>query len=202
MLSTLRRSAPLTAILLLAAALRFWGITWGLHNATIERRVHPDEWVVYWLFKWFGAEHNLDPCPAYPHQCFFDWGMAYPYLAYGIHTLLAPLFSLFPAHVAGPQSDPEFVQSVVAGRLTSGCLSVFTVWLAYLLAVRLYSFTGVGLGQQSAVLSHRRGPPTVGPETQRVPRPAPTECAARRIGLVAALIVALSTLLIQIGHFA
>ncbi|MGH2443237.1 MAG: hypothetical protein ACRDFX_08745, partial [Chloroflexota bacterium] len=75
----LPRRLLLGAILLLGLGLRLWGITWGLHNATITRRPHPDEWVVYYLSQWFQHNHNLNPCPRYPGQCFFDWGSVYPY---------------------------------------------------------------------------------------------------------------------------
>jgi hypothetical protein len=130
--------ALLGAIVLVALALRLWGIGWGLHDATISRRPHPDEWTIYYLSQWFSAGHNLNPCP-HPRsgpggQCFFDWGMAFPYVAYLVHQLLSPLQSLLPAHLFGRQAQDQFVYIVLAGRLVSAAASTATVLVAYRLA--------------------------------------------------------------------
>lgn len=158
-----RYAIGLAAIVILGFALRAWGFTWGLYDADISRRPHPDEWTAYWLFHWFGADGNLNPCPHAPTSCFFDWGMAFPYAAYGVHTLAHPLLTSLPIHVFGPQAQTSFVYPVLAGRATSLLLSTLTILVAYKLAEVSYG---------------------------------------RAAGLVAASLVALSGLLVQLAHFA
>src|SRR6059058_1441250 len=99
----------LGAILLLALVLRSWGLTWGLHDANVSARAQPDEWVLYWLFQWFGGSHSLNPCPDSVHRCFFDWGSVYPYLAYGMHFILSPFIGHMPPHAFGPQSQSNYI---------------------------------------------------------------------------------------------
>ena len=127
----------LAGTLVLATVFRVWGLTWGLYNATVSRRPHPDEWVVYWLFRWFDHNGNLDPCPR-TGQCFFDWGTVFLYLGYAIRHVTNPVLALLPPHAFGPSADPLFIQAVLAGRVTSVVLSVLTVFLAYLFAARAY----------------------------------------------------------------
>src|SRR5438309_7989701 len=78
--------------------LRLWGLGWGLHNANVSRRPHPDEWVVYWALHWFDTNRNLNVCPrpgAVPHrQCFYDWGGLFLYLAYGVKLLVSAILAL------------------------------------------------------------------------------------------------------------
>src|SRR5947209_1223101 len=89
------RSVILGAVVATGLGFRLWGINWGLYNATVDQRPHPDEWVLYWLFRWFDEHHNLNPCPSFSHgQCFFDWGAVYPYLAYLAHAITLPFLSL------------------------------------------------------------------------------------------------------------
>jgi len=152
----------LASILALAVVFRLWGITWGLHDATVSRRPHPDEWAIYWLFQWFSQHHNLNPCAHGSTQCFFDWGSLYPYLAFAVHGASTPLLALLPSTTFGARADLTFVQSILAGRFLSVMASVLTVYVVYHFARRAY---------------------------------------APRVGLVAALITALSTLLIQLAHF-
>jgi hypothetical protein len=153
----------LVGIVLLGFALRAWGLTWGLFDATVSRRPHPDEWPVYWLFHWFGANQNLDPCPTSKSACFFDWGMVYPYTAYAVHLLIKPFTGLVPAGTFGRQADMEFVWAAIAGRTASLILSTLTIILVYRIASEAFS-----------------------PDA----------------GLAAALVTALSTLLVQLAHFA
>lgn len=119
--------------LILAAALvlRLWGLGWGLYDATVARRPHPDEWVVYWVFHWFGQYGNLSPCPNSSGACFFDWGGAYLYLSYAVHALFQPAFDLIPRASMGPAADPQFVEAVLAGRITSVLVSVATVYVTF-----------------------------------------------------------------------
>lgn len=157
------RYTVLAGILVLGFTLRVWGLGWGLHNADVSRRPHPDEWPIYWLFRWFDSSHTLNPCPRSPGECFFDWGAVYPTIAYALHFVMSPFFALLPAHAFGSRADPQFVWPVLSGRLTSALFSTATIGVIYRLGKRAF---GV---------------------------PA---------GLIAALVVALSGLLIQLAHFA
>ncbi|GAC1326789.1 MAG: hypothetical protein NVSMB22_17970 [Chloroflexota bacterium] len=132
----------LGVILGLGAVLRFWGIGWGLHDATISRRPHPDEWVVYWLFQWFDQTHSLSPCPGAPARCFFDWGTVYPYAAYAVRSALNSVVSLPPFHTFGRQADLQFVYAVLAGRITSAILSTATILAVYGAGCLLFDVTG------------------------------------------------------------
>jgi len=152
----------LASILAVAAVFRLWGISWGLHDATVSRRPQPDEWAIYWLFQWFSQHHNLNPCAYASRHCFFDWGSLYPYLAFALHSISTPLIDLLPSTIFGPHAERAFVQSVLAGRFLSVITSVLTVYVIYHFARRAY---------------------------------------APRVGLIAAMITALSGLLIQLAHF-
>lgn len=152
----------LAAILLVALIFRFWGIAWGLHDADISRRPHPDEWPIYWLFQWFSTNRSLNPCPS-GTQCFFDWGGVFPYLAYAFHFLASPFVSLISRHSFGSQADLTFVRPILETRILSAALSTLTVLVVYRMGLRAY---GIGAG------------------------------------LIAALIMALAALPIQLGHFA
>lgn len=134
----------LVAILLSALVFRAWGAGWGLYDATVSRRPHPDEWVVYWVFHWFGRYGSLSPCPRSGTRCFFDWGALYLYLAYAVHAVLQPFLDLLPRSLIGPDADRQFVQSVVSGRATSILLSVGTVYVTFRLG-RAVSHRYVGL---------------------------------------------------------
>jgi hypothetical protein len=153
----------LLLVLALAVALRFWGIGWGLYDAAVQRRAHPDEWPVYWAFRWFTSERGLDPCPSPGSQCFFDWGSVYLYGSFAVKLLLLPILDLLGRAQFGPQVDLDFLRSVMAARVTSAAASVLTVYLVYRLGRSMY---GVATG------------------------------------LLAACILALAALSIQLGHFA
>lgn len=157
------RILVLCAVVGTALAFRFWGIGWGLHDANISRRPHPDEWVVYWVFQWFNTTHSPNPCPNAATECFFDWGSIYIYLAYAVHAVVSPFLALLPASAFGPHADPVFVHSVLAGRITSALVSTATVLVVYRLGSAAYGVV---------------------------------------VGLIAAVLVALSGLLIQLAHFA
>src|SRR5206468_4235141 len=128
------RRLALAGIVLAGFVLRAWGLTWGLVDSNVSRRPHPDEWPVYWLFRWFGANHNLDPCPSSKSACFFDWGTVYPYFAYGIHLLITPFTGLVSTGTFGRQADMEFVWAVIAGRTTSLVFSTLAIVVVYWIA--------------------------------------------------------------------
>jgi hypothetical protein len=129
----------LAGIVVLGFVLRAWALTWGLYDSNVSRRPHPDEWPVYWLFHWFGSNHNLDPCPHSQSACFFDWGMVYPYVAYGVRVIMTPFTGLVPAGTFGRQADMEFVWAVIAGRTTSLIFSTLTILVVYQLAAEAFS---------------------------------------------------------------
>jgi len=143
----------LLAVLVLALGLRLYGIAWGLQDATVSSRPHPDEWTVYWLFRWFDTYHSASPCPVGGSQCFFDWGMVFPYLAYGLHLLTMPLFSLFASSAFGAHADMTFVRTVLAARLLSALVSTLTVYVVYRTAVRYFGLTSALLAAGCAALS-------------------------------------------------
>jgi dolichyl-phosphate-mannose-protein mannosyltransferase len=137
-MTALRRHRHLLLFCLVLAVglvLRVWGLTWGLHNADVSRRPHPDEWVVYWVFHWFDRNHNPNVCPqpgALPHrQCFYDWGGLYLYLAYAVKLIVAPVIAILPGKPFGPHADPDFIRAVLAGRVMSVLASTATIGVVY-----------------------------------------------------------------------
>lgn len=134
-----RHHLVLAAIVLCGATFRLWGIGWGLRDAAIQRRPHPDEWVVYWLFRWFHHSGTLNPCSKPLSTCFFDWGGFFPYLAYGMHSVLLPMLERIPAGNFGSHADLGFVLSVLSGRLTSALVSTITIVVVYAIARTTFS---------------------------------------------------------------
>jgi len=55
----------------------------------------------------------------------------YIYGAYAVHAVVDPVLSLLPSDVFGARADPEFVHSVVAGRITSAVASTLAVPVIY-----------------------------------------------------------------------
>lgn len=128
----------LLGILLVAIALRVWGIAWGMQGATVSTRPHPDEWTIYYLVQWFGTYHSLSPCPVVGQHCFFDWGMTFPYFSYLFHLLTLPLFTALPAHWFGQGADMGFIQIVLAARIFSALISTATVYVVYRIGLQTY----------------------------------------------------------------
>lgn len=153
----------LYVIVLVGLGFRLWGITWGLYDADVSRRPHPDEWAIYWLFQWFDHTGTLNPCPSAGTQCFFDWGSVFSYMGYFAHLIMSPLMSFVPASVFGPRADPGFVDTILEVRIVSALFSAATVIVVYRLGSESYGQT---------------------------------------VGLLAAVFVSLSTLPIQLAHFA
>lgn len=157
------RAGSVVAVLGVATVYRAWGFTWGLYNATVSRRPHPDEWAVYWVFRYFRMQEPLNPCPDLAtHHCFFDWGGVYLYASYFVHLLLHPAQGGIADVIAGPHGNADFVAAVLAARILSLAASIATVGLVY------------GLG--SRMFGHATG-------------------------LLAALVAALSGLLVELAHF-
>lgn len=137
-ISAKRYSGGLILAAFVGLTLRSWALAWGLYGANVSRRPHPDEWVLYWLFHWFGGPAKFSPCPRTSHICFFDWGAAFPYAAYLVGGIVSPLVDLAPRGSFGPGVDMTYVQATLAGRATSVLFSTGTIFLAYLLGKRAY----------------------------------------------------------------
>lgn len=122
----------------MAFALRLWGIAWGLRDANVSVRPHPDEWTVYWLLQWFQRYGSPSPCPNPGRQCFFDWGMAFPYLAWAARSVLSPALGVLHAADWGRLADMAFIRTVLAARLLSAAVSTATVYVVYRIGLRAY----------------------------------------------------------------
>jgi Dolichyl-phosphate-mannose-protein mannosyltransferase len=145
------RNILLSAAILTASGYRLWGIAWGLQDADVSRRPHPDEWAIYWLWNWFDHYRSLSPCPnAAAKECFFDWGTVYIYLSYGWHFLLAWPMAHLPPIAFGERADPVFVKVVLAGRLFSALASIVTVLVVYLIGRQAYG-SGAGVAAAWAI---------------------------------------------------
>jgi hypothetical protein len=125
-------------ILALALGFRLWGIAWGLHDANVSVRPHPDEWTVFYLVTWFNHYHSASPCPRTGSQCFFDWGMAFPYLSYLAHVVSLPFAALISRSSFGAQTQLPFVHIVLPARILSAVLSTATVYVVYRAGLRAY----------------------------------------------------------------
>ena len=130
-----RGALLLAAVVMIGFGLRVWGLVWGLHDADVSRRAQPDEWVVYWVFRWFVRHQDLNPCPGtrqvLHQQCFYDWGGLYLCLSYGVKMALTPILSLIPAGLFGSHADHEYVRAVLAGRILSVAASTVTILVVY-----------------------------------------------------------------------
>ena len=145
-----RSALILVAIVAFGCLIRVWGLAWGLENANVSRRVHPDEWVVYWLFHWFGQTGTLNPCSQAQTRCFLDWGMAFPYAAYAVEGVVSGWLNVVSGLGFGPSADPEFARSVLDARLASAFFSTATIPTVYLLGKHAYG-EAVGLTAAATV---------------------------------------------------
>lgn len=124
-----RHGLVLGALVLLALAVRLWGITFGLPHV----RVRPDE---LYLLNTVVNMHGGQPNPG-----FFDWGALYMYLVAGLYTVYYGL-GLLSGRFEDPQSfvshfkvnwEPYFL----IGRVTNAVLGAATVGLVHAVASRL-----------------------------------------------------------------
>lgn len=123
---------PLLGVLLLALALRVWGLAWGLPSATHYFSYHPDETVV--LGKAMGmnafAGHLL------PH--FYNYGSLQLYLV-NFANSLAFLFGGVNIVVKDYALDyPQWARMYEIGRCLTVAMGVGTVWATFALGARLW----------------------------------------------------------------
>jgi 4-amino-4-deoxy-L-arabinose transferase-like glycosyltransferase len=138
--SGLRSFAPLGAILVLALALRLWGITWGLPNQDRYFSYHPDEGVNV-----LQGLIERDTQSLRPHLDlqFYNYGGLYFYLwqgaaaanrAYGVVSL--------PSTDQPETPSPEsFAALILIGRLITVAFGTLTAWTIFALGLRLFGRT-------------------------------------------------------------
>ena len=126
-------SLPLVCVLVLALALRLWGITWGLPSATHYFSYHPDESVV---LETSSLTMNVFAGRLLPH--FYNYGSLQLYLVCFANTLAA----LFGAVDIVPKNFaewyPQWAKMYLIGRLLTVGMGVGTVWATYALGATLW----------------------------------------------------------------
>ena len=124
---------PLLGVLLLALALRVWGLTWGLPSATHYFSYHPDESV---MLETSSVTMNLFAGRLLPH--FYNYGSLQLYLVCFANTLAA----LFGAVDIIPKNFdiwyPQWAKMYLVGRCLTVGMGVGTVWATYALGLRLW----------------------------------------------------------------
>lgn len=125
---------PLAGVLLLALALRAWGLTWGLPSATHYFSYHPDESVV------LGAS-SLPAMSVFagkllPH--FYNYGSLQLYLVCFANTLaqLAGAIDIVPKNYA--VWYPQWAKMYLVGRCLTVDMGVGTVFAVYGIGERLW----------------------------------------------------------------
>ena len=127
---------PLAAVLILALALRVWGLTWGLPSPTHYFSYHPDETVV--------LEHaslgmNVFAGQLLPH--FYNYGSLQLYLVCIANTLAA-LFGVVDIvpknYPAIGEWWPQWAKMYLIGRMLTVGMGVGTVWAVYAIGLRLW----------------------------------------------------------------
>lgn len=118
-------------ILILAAALRIWGLGWGLPTSLHYFSYHPDETTVLY------AALNVNFFAGELNPGFYNYGSLFVYLVN---------FAIVGSTVAGAINLPddvfsnigEFAKLYYAGRLVAVVLGILTVWAVYVLARKAY----------------------------------------------------------------
>ncbi len=136
--TTLSPRFLLAGVLLLALALRAWGLTWGLPSALHYFSYHPDESVV--------LEHACSPLGMnvfsgrlLPH--FYNYGSLQLYLVCFANTLAALVGAVDIVPKNYPQIGdwyPEWAKMYLVGRMLTVGMGVGTVWTVYALGLRLW----------------------------------------------------------------
>ncbi len=128
-------ASPLSLLgtLLLALALRVWGITWGLPSATHYFSYHPDESVV---LETSSVTMNVFTGRLLPHS--YHYGSLQFYLVCFANTLAA----LFGGVDIVPKNFtvwyPQWAKMYLIGRTLTVGMGVGTVWATYAVGARLW----------------------------------------------------------------
>jgi Dolichyl-phosphate-mannose-protein mannosyltransferase len=122
---------PLAAILVVAGAVRFWGLWFGLPN-TLAR---PDELGV--------IGYAMEPFEGKWAPDFFDYPRLFMYvltMLYGLLYVVGLAAGWFasPAHFAAVWRLEWWEPSFLVGRIVSAAAGTLTVWLLYRLATRAF----------------------------------------------------------------
>lgn len=123
---------PLLGVLLLATALRVWGLAWGLPSQTHYLSYHPDETVV--LQAAMGM--NAFAGQLLPH--FYDYGSLQLYLV-NFANSLAFVFGGVNLAIKDLATDwPQWGRMYLIGRSLTVAMGVGTVWATYALGACLW----------------------------------------------------------------
>lgn len=123
---------PLLGVLLLALALRVWGLAWGLPSATHYFSYHPDETVV--LQKAMGM--NAFAGQLLPH--FYNYGSLQLYLV-NFANALVYLFGGVNIVIKDLATDhAQWARMYEIGRGLTVAMGVGTVWATFALGARLW----------------------------------------------------------------
>ena len=139
---------PLFCVLLLALALRVWGITWGLPSATHYFSYHPDETVV---LEKSSIVMNVFAGHLLPH--YYNYPSLQLYLVCFANTLAA----LFGGLEIVPKDFsiwyPQWAKMYLVGRCLTVGMGVGTVWATYAVGARLWGRrAGLAAGLLLAVM--------------------------------------------------
>ncbi len=130
----LTANLPLAAVLLLALALRVWGLGWGLPSATHYFSYHPDETMVLnWAMGMSLLRGDL-----LPHH--YNYGSLQLYLVLFANTLhyLFGNGGLLTNNFNFPTQYAQWAGMYLVGRWITVGMGVGTVWAAYALGARLW----------------------------------------------------------------
>ena len=119
------------AVIILAAALRLWGIEWGLPTARHYFSYHPDETLVLL------AAMKVNPLAGALDPGFYNYGSLYIYLV-NIAMFAATLTGMIQLPDDIFSNIGEFAKLYMAGRFVAAALGIATVYLVYTLGRRAY----------------------------------------------------------------
>ena len=135
--SRLAAAAWLAVVLAVAAALRLWGIKWGLPDETHLFSYHPDEF------------HSLRAALAMaagdPNPHFFNYGSLYLYVVGFVclwHTALSGNADLLTALAKGDSAHAQMAAWTLDARLVVVACGVATVYVVWLIGHRLGGLRG------------------------------------------------------------
>ncbi len=118
-------------VLAAAAALRIWGLDWGLPTSEHYFSYHPDETIV------LNAATNVDLLSGQLDPGFYNYGSLYIYLL-NIAIAVAALVGAINLGGDPLSSIGEFAKVYMTGRIVAVSLGILTVYLVYALGRRMY----------------------------------------------------------------